>query len=504
MRGYVRLYVFLGSIAAISVLVLLLLGGPRAGNRQTARAPLVFYCAAGAKPPVAEIVEDYGREFGIPVRTQYGGSGTLLSNLRIAGTGDLYLAADASYIRIAREQGLIAETIPLAIMYPVIATGKSNPKGIQATQDLLRDDVRVALGNPDAVSIGKQTRTAMLRLGFWEEMEQAVQKRGVFKPTVNDVANDIKIGTVDAGVVWDATARQYPDLEIVARLIDDPDFAMDVVIGVLQSSRQPTEALRFARYLSARDKGLEAFERHRYAVVAGDAWAEKPEILLLSGGVNRPAIEETLRVFEQREACKITRVYNGCGILVAQMKAGERPDAYFACDVSFMKEVRDLFYDAVDVSETDILIAVPQGNPRGIASLRDLAAPGLKLGVANAEQSALGALTRRLLDDAELLDAVMANVRSQAPTADMLVNQLRAGGLDAVIVYEANISQVREHLDTVGIDLAGAKAIQPFAVAEGSRYKYLTRRLLDAITSTESQRRYKAAGFRWLRPSERP
>jgi molybdate transport system substrate-binding protein len=93
---------------------------------------------------------------------------------------------------------------------------------------------------------------------------------------------------------------------------------------------------------------------------------------------------------------------------------------------------------------------------------------------------------------------VMANVRSQTPTADLLVNQLRAGGLDAVIVYEANISQVREHLDIVRLNIPGAKAIQPFAVAQGSQHKHLVRRLLDAVTSTESQEKYGKAGFRWL------
>jgi len=317
------------------------------------------------------------------------------------------------------------------------------------------------------------------------------------------VANDIKIGTVDAGVVWDSTAKQYPELEIAANLTGDENFTMQVTIGVLQGSTQPTEALRFARYLSARDKGLKAFQRHHYTVVDGDVWAKEPEILLLSGGVNRPAIEETLRAFETREGCRITRVYNGCGILVAQMKAGERPDAYFACDVSFMHQVQGLFQDPVNVSETDILIAVQPGNPRAIASLEDLAGDDLKLGVANAKQSALGALTKRMLADAGLLDEVMPNVRSQTPTADMLVNQLRAGGLDAVIVYEANIAQVREHLNIVRIDLPSAKAIQPFAVAQSTPYKYLTQRLLTAIASAESQTRYEASGFRWLYTAER-
>jgi molybdenum ABC transporter molybdate-binding protein len=500
----IKLYVILGSAVAVGALVFLLVWTPGTGNQANSGQPLVLYCAAGINPPVAEVVKEYEDQFGVAVRVQYGGSGTLLSNLRAAKTGDLYLAADASYIQIAREQGLIAETIPLATMRPVIASAKGNPKTIQSAKDLLREDVRVALGNPDAASIGKQTQTAMTKAGLWENLKQAVQSRGVFKPTVNDIANDIKIGTVDAGVVWDSIARQYPELEIAAPLIDDPNFVMEVRIAVLKSSRQPTEALRFARYLSARDRGLKVFQRHHYTVVEGDVWAKEPQVLLFSGGVNRPAIEETLNAFELREGCKLTRVYNGCGILVAQMKAGARPDAYFACDVSFMHQVHDLFFDSLNVSETDILIAVPKGNPKGITSLRDLTKEGLKLGVANAQQSALGALTERMLTGAGLLKAVMANVRSQTPTADMLVNQLRAGGLDAVIVYEANISQVREHLDIVRIDLPSAKAVQPFAIARGSGCRHLAQRLLNAITSAESQETYKTAGFRWLYPSGKP
>jgi len=501
---FTKLYVVLGSAVAIAALVFLLVWTPSTRHQRDLHRPLVLYCAAGVNPPVAEVVKDYQDQLGVTVSVQYGGSGTLLSNLRVAQTGDLYLAADASYIQIARTQGLIAETIPLAIQRPVIAAAKGNPKKIQSAQDLLREDVRVALGNPDAASIGKQTETALRKAGLWENLKQAVQSRGVFKPTVNDVANDVKIGTVDAGVVWDSTAKQYPELEIVTPLTEDSGFVMEITVAVLRSSRQPTAALRFARYLSARDKGGKVFERHHYTVVEGDVWAEEPAFLLFSGGVNRPAIEDTLNAFEQREGCKLTRVYNGCGILVAQMKAGDRPDAYLACDVSFMGQVQDLFFEPVNISEMDILIAMPKGNPRRITSLRDLTQEGLKLGVGNPQQGALGALTERMLAGAGLLQGVMANVRSQTPTADLLVNQLRAGGLDAVLVYESNISQVREYVDTVRVDLPGATAIQPFAIARGSQHKQLAQRLLHALTSAESQEKYKEAGFRWLYLSKKP
>jgi len=45
---------------------------------------------------------------------------------------------------------------------------------------------------------------------------EAVNKHTtVFKPTVNDLANDVKIGTVDAAIVWDATVKQYAEMVAV-------------------------------------------------------------------------------------------------------------------------------------------------------------------------------------------------------------------------------------------------------------------------------------------------
>lgn len=95
----------------------------------------------------------------------------------------------------------------------------------------------------------------------------------------------------------------------------------------------------------------------------GDAWVEVPKAVLFSGGVNRLAIEDTIQRFERREGARVTRVYNGCGILVSQMKAGQHPDAYFACDVSFLPPVKDLFLEPLNVSETDIVLLVAKGNP---------------------------------------------------------------------------------------------------------------------------------------------
>lgn len=71
---------------------------------------LLLYCAAGVKPVIEKVAKQYYEEYGIRVDLQYGGSGTLLSNIRVAKQGDLYLAADKSYIDEAEAFGLLKET----------------------------------------------------------------------------------------------------------------------------------------------------------------------------------------------------------------------------------------------------------------------------------------------------------------------------------------------------------------------------------------------------------
>lgn len=466
-----------------------------------AAAPLVVYCAAGIKPPVEAIAKAYEQErFGAPIQLQYGGSGTLLSNLRVADRGDLFIAADTSYIDLAREQGLVREAIPLAQLTPVIAVAKGNPKQIATIDDLARDDVRLALANAEAASIGQLTKKLLEAAGQWEKISA---KTKVFKPTVSEVANDVLLGAVDAAIVWDSTVRQFPDKLEAVEVDTWKRETQDVTVAVLSACRRPADALRFARYLQAPEKGELEFAKRGYATVEGDAWVETPTLVLFSGGVNRIAIQDTLREFEAREGARLNIQYNGCGILVSTMQAGTMPDAYFACDESYMTQVADRFTTPLAVSETDMIVIVQPGNPLGITGVQDLAREGRKLGIANEEQSALGGLTRRLLsqistaDGRDLYEAIQPNVKVRTPTADMLVNQLRAGGLDAAIVYTANVSQVRDKLEVVSITEGNPIAVQPIAVANQSRLKYLSARLVEALTSEPSRQTFEQAGFRW-------
>lgn len=526
-----RYFGFLSSawlVAGISLLLLvglgLLLWSPWDRRTAAGTRPLRFYCANGAIRPVDLIIRQYQQESGVQVQPAYDGSGKLLSTIRAGGgQGDLYLAADAQHMVQAQKLGLVAEVIPVAVVHPVLivnartqAALQKQGKPVRAITDLLRDDLKVVLANPDLASIGQLTREVLRPTGVWAKLEQGLKDaapRVSTVGTVNEVVLDVRTRDNHVGVVWSAVARQHDDLVIV----EVPEFASvteQMLLGVLAKSEQPAAALRFARYLSARNQGLEMFRKHYFETAAdADVWPEKGEtqLLLAAGAMLQPGVEATLKAFEQREGVKVNTSYAGCGHLVAQMKglkmggkSGTFPDAYLSCDTSFMTDVQPWFEKPVTLTENDIVLIVSKESPVRVTTLDDLKDLSLRVGLAHPTNSALGKLTDDLLKAHHLHDAIYAEGRKtpivHTDAAHSLVSQLCVKALDAAVVYRSNAlsnpANLANHYDVIDLKIPGALARQPYAVAKDSEHKQLARRLLQALIAESSFDRMRSIGFR--------
>jgi molybdate transport system substrate-binding protein len=496
--GFVMLIVLVAAFVMILLLMMQLkrLGKSISFNSDGGTVRLA--CAASMKVPVEQMIADFSAETGIKVEVQYGGSGTLLSQLRVApNTADLYLAADMSYLQQGRDSGLIAEILPLAWMQPVLAVPAGNPLKLQHLEDLLASDVRFGLANPEAAAIGRIVRDVMQQLGSWQEFESLAT---VFKPTMPELANDLKLGTLDAAILWDATVAQHEELAAIAL----PEFAEHSfleAVGVLKNTEQPALALQFARYMQAQDRGALTITRNGFRAVGGDRWQAVPKLTLFAGSMLNRAVDQAIHEFSAREGVQITRVYNGCGILVGQMRAGAQPDAYFSCDQSFLDQVADRFQTGVTVSQNPIMLITAKDNPHQIDSLADLLKPGLRVGLAHPEKSALGFLTRRLLQQVNLEQPLIdsGNIKQETPQGDLLVSAMATGSLDAIVVYKSNAMGQSERFQMHTIDSELALASQPYAVALDSKYPHTMQRLFDALTSAATQQRFEDLGFVWLK-----
>lgn len=493
---------FSASLILVIALVCLIAGPADwlQGKEERSR-PLVLYCAAGMRLPVEKIIADYRSECGVEVQVHYGGSNTLLGQIEVSQMGDLYLSADESYLQLAREKDLMDEAIPLAIMRAVVGVPRTNPRNISSLEDLLQDKLRLVMANPDQAAVGKVVRSALQEAGKWEAIEKQTGTYGVFKPTVTDSANDIKLGSVDAGFLWDAVAAQYPEIQVV-ELPELAGTAANIGVGVIRFSRQPTEAVRFARYLAASDRGLKMFSNSGYRVVEGENWQSKPSLTLYAGAINRVALEPVIAEFEDREGVEVTTLYNGCGILTAQMRSiqtgqsGMFPDAFMACDSYYMDEVEELFQEPVRVSSAQIVIAVAKGNPKQIQTVADLANPGVRVALGQPDQCSIGVLSQRLLEESGVYQTMITeNVVTQVPTSALLVPSITTGAADAALVYITDAQAESDRLEIVRIDSALAQAVQPFGIARSSKKKQLGKRLLDAIS--DSRQEFESAGFDW-------
>jgi len=124
-----------------------------------------------------------------------------------------------------------------------------------------------------------------------------------------------------------------------------------------------------------------------------------------------------------------------------------------------------------------------------VKSLKDMAKPGLRVGIGHEKQCALGLLTQQTLAQSRLQEEVMKNVVMQSSTGDLLVNQLRTGSLDAVVAYVSNAVSAAEVLEAIPVDIPCALAVQPIAVARDATRKRISARLVDALRSRWSRGR---------------
>lgn len=508
----------MGAVCAIGITsgFLRRLQQPDAGHAANGTTPvtLTMLTAAGTRVAVEEIAAAYEQETGVHIDLQYGGSNTLLNQMQVHefGTADLFLAADDFYTDQAVQLGLAREVLPIGHQRPVMSIRQDNTKGIASLADLLRDDVIVGMANPDQAAIGRVTRDMLSKTPLgdgtaWEAVERAVTERGVFKPTVNDVANDLKLGAIDVGILWDTTVAmpQYRDeLRSIAvdELAGEPEL---VSLAVLESSLQPTAALTFARYLTARDKGLPVFAKYGLKPVEGDVWIEHPEITFYCGAVNRRAIENLVADFAQREGVSINTVYDGCGTLTGRMKTIDRqrpelgfPDVYMACDLYYLENVQEWFQEAANVSDVELVIAVPKGSDR-VRTIDDLVKPGVRVAIGQPEQCTIGALTRRLLENEGLYDQLIekqsreGEVVVEKPSSALLVPDVVTGHVDAALAYITDVLASQNQVDILRIASPLNLAIQPFSIARTSDHKYLVRRLYRRIAASPDA--FEAAGF---------
>ena len=236
-------------IIALLILAVLATGLSGCGGKQEETKTLRLYAGAGLRRAVDELAAEFEKTTGIVVVPDYGGSGMIISRARLDPEADLFMPGDVWYVdQLHKQAGLIESKTPVAYFVPVIIVRKGE-KRIKTLEDLFRDDVTVALGNPKSCQVGRISDKILAKSGLSRAKLNAKESL-----TVNELGVWVKTGDRDAAIVWDAIAANIADSVDVIEIPKDKNVISRVVVGLMKTSKDKESAQRFIDFMTG-EKG---------------------------------------------------------------------------------------------------------------------------------------------------------------------------------------------------------------------------------------------------------
>lgn len=166
------------------------------------------------------------------------------------------------------------------------------------------------------------------------------------------------------------------------------------------------------------------------------------------------AFEDIAEAFEsEHEGVDVELSLGGSSDLVTQIQEGAAADVFASADTANMDKLvaDDLTAAEPQAFATNTLeIVVPPGNPAGIASLADLAEPGLAL-VICAPEVPCGAAA---LSVAEVAGVTLAPVSEEQSVTDVL-GKITSGEADAGLVYVTDVAAAGDDVEGIEFPEAG-------------------------------------------------
>ena len=212
----------------------------------------------------------------------------------------------------------------------------------------------------------------------------------------------------------------------------------------------------------------------------------------------------------------LTFNFASSGDLLSQIREGADCDVFISAAPKQMNALDGSFKDdadknpdgldelldgtCIDLHENKVVLAVPEGNPKGIESFDKLAdqlgAGEVFLAIGNSDVP-VGQYTRKIfahygLDEQLLADA---GVLTYGSNVKEVTTQVSEGAVDCGIIYATDAySAGLESVDEATADMCG-QVIYPAAVLRNSAHPDEAKAFLDYLTGEDAGRVFESVGF---------
>jgi len=235
-------------------------------NAQSSSKRLLIFAGSASKPATEEVVKAFRQKLGIPVDVTFGGSGFVLSQMKLAKRGDIYFPGSSDFMEIAKREGLVFPESEKIVVYliPAINVQRGNPKKVYSLKDLTRAGLRIAIANPEGVCVGVYAVEIIEKNMPPAEKEKFKRNLVNYTESCEKTATVLSLKAVDAVVGW--RVFQYWDPERIETIYLKPEQISRIgylPIAVSKYAQDKESAQKFINFIvSPQGKGI--FRKYHY------------------------------------------------------------------------------------------------------------------------------------------------------------------------------------------------------------------------------------------------
>ena len=236
---------------------------------------LLVYAGAASKPPTEDAVKLYEQKTGTKVELVFGGSGYVLSQMKLARQGDIYFPGSSDYMEKAKRDGHVFPGTEKVIVYLVSAINvqKGNPHNIRTLSDLTRPGIKVAIANPEGVCVGAYA-VEIIEKAFTPAEKSVFRKNLVnYTESCEKTATAISLKTVDAVIGWSVFQHWDPArIETIPLKKSEISRIGYIPVAISSFSNNKVRARQFIDFLLS-EEGKAIYGKYHYFMSPEEASA---------------------------------------------------------------------------------------------------------------------------------------------------------------------------------------------------------------------------------------
>lgn len=246
---------------------------------------LTIFCGAAFKKSIDEVISLYEKKTNTKIYASYGATKTILPQVMFTKQGDIFIAPSPDMMAMAIEKDIVKKNSisNFTYMIPVILIKKGNPKSIKSLQDILRDDVKFAIANPENVYIGMLAAEILEKNFSNAELNILRKKISTYADDISKLTTYLIMNQVDAILGFDCLKGWEPDkIDIVKLKREEIIRISSGQIGILTYAKDTEKANQFINFLLS-PEGQEIFKKYAYIMTEEDAFAFAGNQIMIGG-----------------------------------------------------------------------------------------------------------------------------------------------------------------------------------------------------------------------------